>query len=274
MTDSDRETDGGEENSGHYENFETTLEDGVLRAEIHSTSAMNALNRTMTEELLDLGVRLHEEPIRCFCLTGSEGVFCAGGDVGNFSENGAPAGMRKGASLLHDAVLALHQAEVPIVVGVNGPAVGAGFSFAILGDYVLASADSYFQFGYPGIGATGDGSATYFLPRVVGLRQAKRIALLDERIDPEGAVELGLATERAETDAFEDRLSEIAGQVANGPTVALGRTQKLLTESTSAGIEEQLAAETDAMARTAHTEDFVEGVAAFGEKREPEFEGR
>jgi 2-(1,2-epoxy-1,2-dihydrophenyl)acetyl-CoA isomerase len=268
MTDPDREND------ERYENFETTVENGVLRAEIHSTSRMNTLNRTMTEELLDLGVRLHEEPIRCFCLTGSEGVFCAGGDVGGFGNEGAAAGMRKGASLLHDAVLALHQAEVPIVVGVDGPAVGAGFSLAILGDYVLASADSYFRFGYPGIGAIGDGSATYFLPRVVGLREAKRIALLDERIDPEKAVELGLATERAATDAFEDRLSEITGQVADGPTVALGRTQKLLTESTSASIEEQLAAETDTMARTARTEDFAEGVAAFGEKREPEFEGR
>ena len=98
--------------------------------------------------------------------------------------------------------------------------------------------------------------------------------MLDERIDPEEAVELGLATERADTDAFEGRLSEITGQVADEPTVALGRTQNLLTESTSAGIEEQLAAETDAMARTAHTEDLAEGVAAFGEKREPEFEGR
>jgi 2-(1,2-epoxy-1,2-dihydrophenyl)acetyl-CoA isomerase len=273
MTDPDRETD-DEETGGRYENFETTLADGVLRAEIHSTSAMNTLNPTMTEELLDIGVRFHEEPIRCFCLTGSEGVFCAGGDVGGFGDEKVPAGMRKGTSLLHDAVLVLHQAEVPIVVGVNGPAVGAGFSFAILGDYVLASADSYFRFGYPGIGATGDGSATYFLPRVVGLRQAKRIALLDERIDPEEAVELGLATERAATDAFEDRLHEIAGQAANGPTVALGRTQKLLTESTSASIEEQLAAETDAIAHSAHTEDFAEGVAAFGENREPEFEGR
>ena len=257
-----------------YENFETTFDDGVLRAEIHSTSSMNALNRTMTNELLDLAVRLHEESIRCFVLTGSEGVFCAGGDVGNFTEESASAGMRKGASLLHDAIIGFYQAEVPVVVGVNGPAVGAGFSLGIFGDYVLVSEEAYFQFGYPGIGATGDGASTYFLPRVAGLRDAKRIALLNERIDPEEAVEVGLATEAASEEGFDDRLREIATRVAEGPTVALGRTQKLLTQSTSTGIEAQLAAETDAIARTARTDDFEEGVAAFGEKREPEFEGR
>ncbi|MFC5973516.1 enoyl-CoA hydratase/isomerase family protein [Halomarina salina] len=257
-----------------YENFETTLDDGVLRAEIHGTSKMNALNDTMTEELLDLAVRLHEEPIRCFVLTGSDGVFCAGGDVETFGSDDAPSEMRKGASLLHDAIVQFHQAEVPVVVGVNGAAVGAGFSLGIFGDFVLASEASYFQFGYPGIGATGDGASTYFLPRVVGLRQAKRIALLNERIDPEEAVDLGLATEAVPDEEFEDRLGAVAARIAEGPTVALGRTQRLLTESTSRGIEAQLAAETDVIAETAKTDDFQEGVSAFAEKQSPEFEGR
>jgi len=257
-----------------YENFETTFDEGVLRAEIHSTSKMNALNGTMTEELLDLAVRLHEEPVRCFVLTGSEGVFCAGGDVATFVSDEAPQEVRKGATQLHDAVYQLVRAEVPIVTGVNGPAVGAGFSFAILGDYVLASEASYFQFGYPRIGASGDGSATYFLPRVVGLRQAKHIALLNERIAPDEAVELGLATEAVADDAFDERLTDLADEIADGPTAALGRTQRLLTESTSREFEAQLAAETEGMVHVARTDDFDEGVAAFVEKRSPEFEGR
>ena len=257
-----------------YENFETTFEDGVLRAEIRSTAPMNALTAGMSEELFELAVWLHEEPVRCFVLTGSEGMFCAGGDVGSFAGESVSAGLRKGASVLHDAVLQFHQSEVPILVGVNGPAAGAGFSLAIFGDYVLAHEDAYFRFGYPGIGATGDGASTYFLPRVVGLRQAKRLALLDERIGATEAVELGLATEVVSADAFGGRLAELTKRIASGPTVALGRTQQLLERSTSASLEEQLAAETDAMARIARTEDFEEGVRAFLAGEEPEFEGR
>jgi 2-(1,2-epoxy-1,2-dihydrophenyl)acetyl-CoA isomerase len=147
-------------------------------------------------------------------------------------------------------------------------------SLAILGDYVLASEEAYFQYGYSGIGATGDGSSTYYLPRVVGLREAKRIALLNERIGAEEAAEIGLATEAVPEPEFEDRLAELVARIAEGPTVALGRSMKLMTESTSARIEEQLAAETDSIARTARTEDFAEGVSAFAAKRDPEFEGR
>ena len=109
---------------------------------------------------------------------------------------------------------------------------------------------------------------------MVGLRQAKRLALTNDRVDPEEAVEIGLATEAADAEAFDDRLSELAGEIASGPTVALGRTQQLLDHSTSASLEEQLAAETDAIARTARTEDFKEGVRAFTEGERPEFQGR
>jgi 2-(1,2-epoxy-1,2-dihydrophenyl)acetyl-CoA isomerase len=257
-----------------YDNFETAFEDGVLRAEMHSTSKMNGFNPVMGDELLDLAVRLHDEPVRCFVLTGSDGVFSAGGDVGEFVGHSSPAEFRRGASILHDAMVQFHQAEVPIVTGVNGLAVGAGFSLAIFGDYVLLSEDAYLKFGYPNLGASSDGGSTFYLPRLVGLREAKRIALLNERIDPEEAVDIGLVSEAVPDAAFEDRLTEVAHEVAEGPTIALGRTQRLLTESTSNGIEEQLARETETFARTAETADFVEGVTAFAEKREPEFEGR
>jgi 2-(1,2-epoxy-1,2-dihydrophenyl)acetyl-CoA isomerase len=257
-----------------YENFETTFEDGVLRATIDSTAEMNALHSGMAEELLDLAVRLQEEPVRCLVLTGSEGVYCAGGDIQSFTGDNPASHLRQLASTLHDAVLQLREAEVPIVTGVNGPAAGAGFSLAIFGDYVLASEDAYFQFGYPGIGATGDGSATYFLPRLVGLRQAKRLVLLNERVEPSEAVEVGLATEAVPDDEFDDRLDEIADEIAEGPTFALGRTQRLLEGSFAASLPDQLAAETSSMAEAAETADFEEGVRAFLAGEQPEFEGR
>lgn len=259
-----------------YENFQVDVSDGIAELVIDSTSKMNALNRTMSKELLELASELAEDDdARCIVLTGSDGVFCAGGDISGFeSDSSAAASFRRGASLFHDAVIQLHYAEKPIVTGVNGPAVGAGFSLALTGDITVMSEDAYLQFGYSGIGLTGDGGCTFYLPRLVGLRQAKEIALRNEEIGAERAREIGLVTETASADAFDDALADEAVTLADGPTVAYGRTKRLLTDSLGRSIEEQLAAETRMMARTAYTDDYVEGVSAFQERREPEFTGR
>lgn len=257
-----------------YENLVVARDGGVVRVELDSTSKMNALNRRMTEELVDLTAGLADGDVRCLVLTGSDGVFCAGGDVTGFEGEAPAAGFRKGASQFHDAVLNLYRAETPVVTGVNGPAVGAGFSLALLGDLVVVADGAYFQFGYPRVGLTGDGGITYTLPRIVGLRAAKRIALLNEPIDPGEAVALGIANEVVPDGDLDDRLGELAGRVADGPTVALGRTLRLLDGSLGRSAPEQLAAETDGMAHAARTDDFREGVAAFAADREPEFEGR
>ncbi|MFC6838495.1 enoyl-CoA hydratase/isomerase family protein [Halomarina ordinaria] len=258
-----------------YENFRVEREGDVLRVAIDSTSKMNALNRTMTDELLDLAVSLHGDDVRCLALTGSDGVFCAGGDVAGFAADADPSTeMRRGASLLHDAVVHLRRAEVPVVTGVNGPAVGAGLSLAILGDVVLAGEGSYFQFGYPRIGLTGDGGSTYFLPRLLGLRGALDFALRNRRVAAAEAVEMGLATDLVAADALDDELTAVSEALAAGPTVALGRTRQLLAESFERGFEAHLAAEADTIARTARTADFEEGVRSFTEGRDPAFEGR
>jgi 2-(1,2-epoxy-1,2-dihydrophenyl)acetyl-CoA isomerase len=260
-----------------YENLRVTDEDGVRHVVIDSTSKMNALNRTMIDELTDLFVQLEDDRPRCLVMTGSDGVFCAGGDVLDLGSADAatPAqGFRKGAAVLHDAMLHLYQAEVPFVTGVNGPAVGAGFSLAMAGDYTIASADSYFQYGYPKIGLTGDGGSTYYLPRTVGRREAKRLVLLNEKVGAEEAADRGLVTETVPEDAFDDRLEEVVTDIANGPTVALGRTMRLLDESHANDMPTQLANETQAMADCAKTDDHLEGITAFAQKRDPEFEGQ
>lgn len=263
--------------SDDYENLRVTDEDGVRHVVIDSTSKMNALNRTMIDELTDLFVQLEDDRPRCLVLTGSDGVFCAGGDVLDLGSADAatPAqGFRKGAAVLHDAMLHLHQAEVPFVTGVNGPAVGAGFSLALAGDYTIASADAYLQYGYSKIGLTGDGGSTYYLPRTVGRREAKRLVLLNEKVGAEEAAERGLVTEAVPEDSFDDRLDEVVTEIADGPTVALGRTMRLLDESHANDMPTQLANETQAMADCAKTDDHLEGITAFAQKRDPEFEGQ
>lgn len=262
--------------SDDYENLRVRDEDGIRHVVIDSTSKMNALNRQMIDELTDLFVQLEDDRPRCLVLTGSDGVFCAGGDVLDLGSADAatPArGFRKGAAVLHDAMLHLHQAEVPVVTGVNGPAVGAGFSIAIAGDYTIASEDAYFQYGYPKIGLTGDGGSTFYLPRTVGRREAKRLVLLNEKVGAAEAVERGLATEVVSEEAYDDRLDEVVDEIGNGPTVALGRTMRLLDESHANDMPTQLAEETQAMADCAKTDDHLEGITAFAQKRDPEFTG-
>jgi 2-(1,2-epoxy-1,2-dihydrophenyl)acetyl-CoA isomerase len=259
-----------------YENLQVTDEDGVRHIVIDSTSKMNALNRGMIDELTDLFARLEADRPRCLVLTGSDGVFCAGGDVLDLGSANAATpeeGFRKGAAVLHDAMLHLHQAEVPLVTGVNGPAVGAGFSLALAGDYTVASEEAYLQYGYPKIGLPGDGGSSFYLPRTVGRREAKRLVLLNEKVGAEAAAEKGLVTEAVPDDEFDDRLDEVVGEIADGPTVALGKTMRLLDESHARDLPGQLAAETEAMAAAATTDDHLEGITAFAQKREPEFEG-
>lgn len=264
------------------ENFVLQRDDGVLSITIDSTSKFNSLNDVMSEELLELATYLDSDPdVRCAVMTGSDGVFCAGADVGSFDgEDEKPdagersAGIRQGASLFHDSIVQFHQADVPLVTGVNGIAIGAGLGIAMMGDLVLLSEDAHFEYGYPRLGLPGDGGATFHLPRLVGLRRAKDIVLLDRPISPEEAVDWGLATESVPGDEFDDRLDELAGEIAAGPTRALGSVKQLLTRSFDRSIEEQLAAETDAIANAAGTDDHVEGVSAFVENRDPEFQGR
>jgi len=259
----------------NYENFELTHEDGIARLTIDSTTEMNSLNDRMTEELLDLATGLGaDEDVRCIVLRGSGGVFCAGADISGFETGETAPELRKGASLLHDAVVQLDRAETPIVTGINGAAVGAGFSLAILGDIAVMSEEAYLQYGYPGVGLTGDGSSTFFLPRHVGLRKAKEIALLNERIPAGEAEEIDLVTEAVPDEEFDDRLAEVAGRIAEGPTVAFGRIKRLFDGSFDRSLEEQLALETDWIAETSKTDDYREGVTAFQEGRRPEFDGK
>ena len=260
-----------------FTNFDVRRDDGVARIAIESESAMNSLNETMVSELMRLATDCNEDDdVRCIVLRGSDGVFSAGGNITSFEEDqrAAAAELRRGASALHDVVVQLRQGETPIVTGIDGPAVGAGFSLALLGDLTLMHEDAYLQYGYPGVGLTGDGSSTFYLPRIVGLQDAKRIALLNEKIGPDEAVELGLVTEVADAAEFEDRLDEIADRIAEGPTKALGRIARLFDETYARQLPDQLAAETEQMAATAKTDDYLEGVSAFTADREPEFTGR
>lgn len=259
-----------------YENLSVARESGVVTVTLESSAGRNALHLEMANELVSVATSLGEDPdTRCIVLTHDGDFFGSGADLTRLTgdESDAPV-IRRLAGRLHEAIVQFHQTETPTVGAIDGIAAGAGFSLALMPDLVVLSDEAVLQFAYPGIGLTGDGGATFYLPRLVGLRTAKEIVLRDDPIDPEEAVEMGLATEVVPVDAFDDRLDELATELASGPTAAFGTTTRLLTESFERDLETQLSAETDAIAGATHTEDYARGLEAFFEEGDPEFVGR
>lgn len=259
-----------------YEHLTIERRGDVATLTLASSARFNSLSIEMARELVHAITELGEdESVRCLALTGSDGAFCAGADLASLAGDASDAPrIRRLASTLHDAVLALHQAPVPVVVGLNGVAAGAGFGLALAGDVVVMSDDARMEFAYGRIGLTGDGATTFLLPRMVGLRRAKEIALLDEPINSDYAVSLGLVTESVPAAEFEGRFRELAERLADGPTRAFGATKQLMTESFDRSLAGQMAEETDVIAGATHSEDYERGYAAFFEKGTPDFVGR
>ena len=259
-----------------YENLTVDRDDGIATVTLDSAAGRNALTLEMANELISVATTLGDDPdVRCIVLTHAGDFFGAGADLSQFEgdESDAPR-LRRLASRAHEAIVHFHRTETPVVGGVNGIAAGIGFSLALMPDLVVLGEDATLKFAYPGIGLTGDGGSTFFLPRLVGLRTAKEIVLRDEPIAPERAVEMGLANDVAPADEFDDRLADLAAELADGPTHALGTAARLLTDSYERSLESQLAAEADAIANATKTEDYERGIEAFFGDDEPEFVGR
>ena len=259
-----------------YDTLTVDREDGVATIAFDNPDQRNALDLETTDELIRAGTTLGEDPdVRCIVLTHTGEFYGTGADLTALSGDSSDAPyIRQLASRLHEAIVQFHQAPKPVVGGIDGIAAGAGFSLALVPDLVLVSDETRLEFAYPRIGLPGDGGVTFSLPRLVGLRAAKELVLLDEPITPERAVELGLATEVVPAEEFDDRLEEIASDIAAGPTSALGQTMQLLTESFDRSLESQLASEVDAMGAAICTGDFERGYEAFFGDGEPEFTGR
>jgi 2-(1,2-epoxy-1,2-dihydrophenyl)acetyl-CoA isomerase len=258
-----------------YENFQVERGGGSVYLTIDSTAKMNSFHPRMAEELFLLSARLGEdESARCVVITGSSGVFCAGADTSDFDSDEPVTVIKQSMALFHDALAQFHRTGTPVLIGVNGPAVGGGLGLAISGDIVLMSDEAYLQYGYPTVGLTGDGGSSWHLPRLVGLREAQRIALLNERIDAREAAKIGLVTEFVSGADFDERLEELADRLANGPTKAFERITRLLKRCFHRPFEQQLAAEMESVAQTMQTNDHREAISAFNEEREPEFSGQ
>lgn len=256
-----------------FEHLSLDRTDDVARVTMNRPETHNSMDAAMASELRTITADLYEDDSRCIVLTGTDGVFNTGADLSVLSGDASDGRtLRSIASSLHRAIENLARAPKPVVTGVNGVAAGGGFGLALVGDIVLLAEGARLEFAYPRVGLTGDAGSTFFLPKIVGLHRAKEIALLDEPIDADEAVEMGLATEVAAE--FDERLAELVAKLADGPTHAYGATKRLFNRSPGRDLSAQMAAETDSIARMTTTEDYGRGLAAFFGDDQPAFEGK
>jgi 2-(1,2-epoxy-1,2-dihydrophenyl)acetyl-CoA isomerase len=255
----------------------------VARIELNRPDRLNAMSGELMEELLSaLEEVAVDDGIRCVALTGRGRGFCAGGDADRLARR--PGTVEEVAEIYDARVrdlrrfqrspLLLHTMRKPTVAIINGPAVGGGFALALACDFRVASSTARMGVGYARVGISTDFGASYFLQHIVGDAKARELLLLPGLLEAAEAHALGLLTRVIEQDELEGAAAELIEQLADGPTVALGRTKENLHLATYASLPEVLDREAENARLTGLYADAAEGSSALIEKRAPRFTGR
>ena len=260
-----------------YDTIHYEINEGVATITLNRPESYNALNLTLGRDLFHATLEADEDrAVRCIVITGAGKAFCAGGDVKDFDESADRIGsvIKELTTYLHGTVSRLARTAKPVIMAVNGVAAGGGMSLALSGDLVVAAESAKFTMAYSKIAASPDGSSTYFLPNIVGLRRALELHYTNRMLSAREAMDWGLVT-RVHPDAeFPSGVAALAQELAHGPTVAFGRAKRLFHQSTQESLESQMELEAQALAACGHTEEFRNGVAAFATKQSVVFHGR
>jgi 2-(1,2-epoxy-1,2-dihydrophenyl)acetyl-CoA isomerase len=256
------------------------LRDGVLQLELDRPERRNAIDDVMMSGLVDaLDQAGRDEDVRAVFLCGRGDHFCGGADIvaRNAGAQGRPrvgSIQRRLPSQAHRLLPLLCSIQVPVVCAVTGWAAGIGFHLALASDFTVAAVNSRFWEPFSSRGFTPDSGATWLLPRSVGPARARELLLLGREVSGVEAVEWGIAYRAVEATEVEQVAIELVKVLASGPTVSLGLTKWLLSASSSTSLEEHLPKEALALELSSRSEDFREGLAAFSERRDPDFKGR
>jgi 2-(1,2-epoxy-1,2-dihydrophenyl)acetyl-CoA isomerase len=260
-----------------YQHILFDITGGVARLTLNRPDRLNSFNTAMHAEVREALGRVGGSDARVLVITGAGRGFCAGQDLGDRAV--APGGTAAdlGESIEKNykpLVLALRSLQMPVVAAVNGVAAGAGANIALACDIVIAARSATFVQAFSKLGLVPDSGGTWSLPRLVGNARAMGLTLLGEKLSAEQAAQWGLiwrCVEDAELSAVVDGL---ATQLAGAPTRGLARTKQALYEGWGRTLEEQLDIERDYQRELGYTADYAEGVAAFTQKRPPQFKGR
>jgi 2-(1,2-epoxy-1,2-dihydrophenyl)acetyl-CoA isomerase len=251
--------------------------DGVAWIRMNRPDELNALNLSMAEELCKVGAYCAtEKQVRSVVLTGTGRAFCAGGDVKDMLKHSRETGradlfLRDLALRFHSFVAEIARMPKPVIAAVNGIAAGGGFSMSLACDLSIAVKDARFVVAYTNIGLVPDGSSTYFLPRLVGTKKAMEMVYLNEPIDTDEALSLGIVNRVVPAEDFEESVASVAQQLAQGPMETYGRAKAIIRLGLSESLESQMENERQGIALCGLGSEFQEGITAFVEKRKAKF---
>jgi len=252
---------------------ETSRDGAVLTITLNRPDVLNAFTAEMHRQLVGAFKEARSEDVRAVVITGAGRGFCVGQALNEFGEAARDIAGRLRTNY-HPTIRAVRELEKPVIAAVNGPAAGAGLSFACACDLRVAAEGATFVPAFINIGLVPDMGGTFFVTRLLGSPRAFEWMTSGRRLTAQEALDWGLVTEVVPDDRLAARAAEWAGQLAAMPTRGIGMSKRLFDSADRAPLEEQLEREAQLQAAATQTDDFREGVDAFLEKREPRFEGR
>jgi 2-(1,2-epoxy-1,2-dihydrophenyl)acetyl-CoA isomerase len=260
-----------------YESIQFQIQNGIAVLTLNRPERLNSFTQAMHREVRDALDQLQaDKSARVLVLTGAGRGFCAGQDLNDRAVEPGVAGVDLGESVekfYAPLVMTLRTLPMPVICAVNGVAAGAGANLALACDIVLAAKSASFIEAFCKLGLIPDTGGTWVLPRLLGPARAMGLALLGDKLPAEKAEEWGLIWRAVEDDALMTEAMAMAEHFARAPTKGLAFTKKAILASWTNTLEQQLQLEAGMMRELGYTHDYREGVAAFIEKRQPQFKG-
>lgn len=252
----------------------TSTHDGICTITLNRPAVFNSFDQAMGRAFQSALDEAAQDPaVRCVVVTGNGKAFCAGQDLKEVTAPDAPDFTVIVEETYNQSVRRIRSMEKPVIGAINGVAAGAGANIALACDLTVAKESATFIQAFSKIGLIPDSGGTWFLPRLVGMQRAAALAFLGEKLSATDAADMGLIYQAVPDDSYEAEVNALAQRLASMPTRGLGLTKKAFNAGWDSDLSSHLTTERDLQMEASQTDDYAEGVAAFLEKRAPNFKG-